>query len=462
LGYAVNAVEYSVAIPGEVDHALQVHLLRSDGQEDLCFALWTPSTGSMRQSAIINELILPESGDHAVHGNVSFNPPYFERAISIAMSKGKGLALLHSHPLRKGWQGMSEDDVNTERAISASTFAATELPLLGLTLSSDAKWSGRFWERVAPRTYERRWCRNVRVAGKKFDVTFNPLIARAASATDQQLRTVSSWGPSVQADLARLRFGIVGAGSVGGFIAEALARMGATSVTAIDFDIVKKHNLDRLCYATKSDFGHKKVVVLGERLASISTADSFEFQPVPHSVAEPEGLAAALDCDILFCCVDRPWGRHILNQIAFSHLIPVIDGGISIRVGKDLTMKAADWRSHIAAVGRKCLCCIGQYSTGMVQSEREGLLDDQNYISGLPDGHPYKASENVFAFSMACASDMMLQFLAHFVAPLGYSDMGARVSHFVGGRDDEPDFGGCLPTCGFHAAMGDGDNVVIC
>jgi molybdopterin-synthase adenylyltransferase len=458
----VSAAEYSVVMPGEVDSALQNHLTRADGQEDICFALWSPSTGKSRKTAIIREVLLPGRGDRDVHGNVSFNAPYFQRAIAEAMQKGLGISLLHSHPLGRGWQGMSPDDVDTERAIAAPTFGATELPLLGMTLSGDGKWSARFWNKIAPREYERSWCRSVRVIGENLGVGFNPALARTVLATDQQIRTVSSWGPDVQADFARMKFCIIGAGSVGGFIAEALARMGACFITVIDFDKVETHNLDRLCYANKGDVGNFKVDVLAQYLRQVATSDGFEAVPIIKSLADPEAMMMALDCDVTFSCVDRPWGRHILNQMAFSHLIPVIDGGISIRVGKNQSMKAADWRSHIAAPGRKCLCCLGQYNTGMVQSEREGLLDDQKYINGLPDGHPYKSRENVFAFSMACASDMMLQFLSYFVNPVGYSNMGARVTHFVGGRQDQPDFDGCLPNCLFASALGNGDQTHIC
>jgi molybdopterin-synthase adenylyltransferase len=458
----VITAEYSVVMPGEVDSALQNQLTRADGQEDICFALWSPSTGKSRKTAIIREVLLPGRGDRDVHGNVSFNAPYFQRAIAEAMQKGLGISLLHSHPLGRGWQGMSPDDVDTERAIAAPTFGATELPLLGMTLSGDGKWSARFWNKIAPREYERSWCRSVRVIGENLGVGFNPALARTVLATDQQIRTVSSWGPDVQADFARMKFCIIGAGSVGGFIAEALARMGACFITVIDFDKVETHNLDRLCYANKGDVGNFKVDVLAQYLRQVATSDGFEAVPIIKSLADPEAMMMALDCDVTFSCIDRPWGRHILNQMAFSHLIPVIDGGISIRVGKNQSMKAADWRSHIAAPGRKCLCCLGQYNTGMVQSEREGLLEDQKYINGLPDGHPYKSRENVFAFSMACASDMMLQFLSYFVNPVGYSNMGARVTHFVGGRQDQPDFDGCLPNCLFASALGNGDQTHIC
>lgn len=457
----MSAVEYSVVLPGEVDRALQEHLTRLDGQEDICFALWSPSTGRRRKTAIVLEALLPCDGDRNVHGNVSFNPQFLERAISEAMRKGLGVALLHSHPLGRGWQGMSDDDIATEKAIAASVFGATELPLLGMTLSGDGKWSGRHWNKVAPRVYEHDWCRTVRIVGDRFSIEFNPALAPLIKATDQQVRTVSSWGPLVQADLSRVRFCVVGAGSVGGFIAETLARMGAGHIVLIDFDEVKAHNLDRLCYANRGDIGEKKVEVLDRYLRLVATSDDFESIPIPKSVADQDGMNAALGSDVIFSCVDRPWGRHIQNQIAYSHLIPVIDGGISIRVGKDLTMKAADWRSHIAIPGRKCLSCLGQYNTGMVQSEREGLLDDPKYIEGLPDGHPYKSRENVFAFSMACASEMMLQFLAFFVSPVGYANMGARVTHFVGGIHDKPDFGGCELVCQFAQATGNGDRTFI-
>jgi molybdopterin-synthase adenylyltransferase len=458
----MNAVEYSVVMTGEVDDTLQSHLTRADEQEDLCFALWSPSTGKNRKTAIIREVLLPGDGERDVHGNVSFNASYFQRVLAKAMQKGMGVSLLHSHPHGRGWQGMSPDDVETERAIAPPTFGATELPLLGMTLSGDGKWCARFWNKVAAREYERSWCHSVRVIGENLGVGFNPSLAKILGCTDQQVRTVSSWGPVVQADFARMKFCIVGAGSVGGFIAEALARMGASFIYLIDFDKVEIHNLDRLCYATKNDVGKFKVEVLAQYLNQVATSDEFIAVPIIKSVANPEAMLAALDCDAAFSCVDRPWGRHILNQLAYSHLIPVIDGGISIRVGKNHAMKAADWRSHIAAPGRKCLCCLGQYNTGMVQSEREGLLDDQQYINGLPDGHPYKSRENVFAFSMACASDMILQFLAYFVNPVGYSNMGARVTHFVGGRQDMPDFDQCLPNCLFTDNLGKGDKTVIC
>ena len=458
----MKVARYSVAMHGQLDSILKKHLLRSDGQEDICFALWSQSTGEVRTTAIIRKIILPEEGDRNVHGNASFLPKYLERVLAEAVTYKMGICLLHSHPSGTGWQRMSEDDIATELYLSRIAFGATSSPLLGMTLSGNNKWSARVWTKSDQKKQFPTWCGSVRVVGDKFDVGFNDDIFPVPVATGEQLRTVSSWGNEVQQHFARLKFVIVGAGSVGGFIAEGLARMGAKSISVVDFDKIEKHNLDRLCYADRSDVGKPKVEVLCKYLNRIATASDFQATPINSSLAHEEGLAATLDGDIAFSCVDRPLGRHILNQIAYAHLIPVIDGGISIRVGPGGTMKSADWRSHIATVGRPCLCCIGQYDTGSVQSEREGLLDDPSYIKGLPSGHPYKASENVFVFSMACATDMLLQFFAYFVCPVGFSNMGMKISHFVGGINDPARFSDCESDCYFLMSTGEGDKAVNC
>src|SRR5690348_5418922 len=99
-------MRFSAAWPTSVHNTALGHLLRRDGQEDLCFGLWYPSQGTERTSALIDEMILPQPGERRVHGNASFEPSYIERVVSLAMKRGAGIAFLHSH-LGPGWQGMS-------------------------------------------------------------------------------------------------------------------------------------------------------------------------------------------------------------------------------------------------------------------------------------------------------------------------------------------------------------------
>jgi hypothetical protein len=288
-------------------------------------------------------------------------------------------------------------------------------------------------------------------------VTYQDGLAPPPLANKEQIRTVSAWGADSQQDLVRLRVGLIGDGSVGGLIADNLARTGFEDLMVIDYDHIEQHNLDRLTYATRTDIGQLKVDVQARHLVARATADPFRVENIAAAVYEDDGLRAALDCDVLFACVDRPWGRYVLNLIAYAHLIPVIDGGISVRTNRLGKMAAADWRAHTATVGRPCLQCLGQYDPGLVQTEREGRLDDPTYIVGLPKDHPLKSRENVFAFSMACASMQMLQMLALTVAPLDQPNPGAQIYHFVGNITEPAAYGSCHPECQFPAVTALGD-----
>ena len=449
---------YSVALPSALYKEALAHLIRADGQEDLCFALWYPSQGATRTTALLSRLILPEDGERRVHGNASFLPHYFERAVSEAAQAKAGLAFLHSHP-GPGWQGMSDDDIKAERNNAGAAKGATGLPLVGLTLGTDGAWSARFWGKTAPRTYKRRWCSNVRVVGEKFSVTYAEELMPRPRLKEELRRTVSSWGEDVQADLARLRIGVVGAGSVGSIIGEALARTGIKHIKLIDFDTVEFVNLDRLLHATKFDalMYRSKVRSLASGLRRSATADGFIVDEIERSVGEEEGFREALDCDVLFSCVDRPWGRSVLNFIAYAHLIPVIDGGIHIKVTKRGTLKSADWKAHIASPERRCLECLGQYDPSLVAADQEGYFDNPHYIAGLPDDHPIKRNENVFAFSLSAASFEMMQMLMMIIGPFGVANAGQQMYHFVPGIFDKPKFELCDENCLYPDMLAKGD-----
>jgi hypothetical protein len=454
----MSRATHSAALTRSADKNLREHLLRRDGQEDICFALWFPSRGRSRITAIIHKVLLPLPDERNVHGNVSFNPTFLERALMEATACGAGVALLHSHPGGRRWQGMSPDDINTEKGIAASVYGATNLPLVGMTLAGDGAWSSRFWQRTAPRTYERFDCATVRVVSEELRVSFYDQLAPPPNPNAQQIRTVAAWGEPAQVDLARLRVGVIGAGSVGGMIGEALARIGFEDVMLIDFDHVEEHNLDRLLYATRADIGRLKVEVMAEHLSARATASTWRVEPIVGAVYENDGFRAALDCDVLFSCVDRPWGRYVLNLIAYAHLIPVFDGGISVRMNRLGKIAAADWKAITVAPGRQCLQCAGQYDPGLVQMEREGFLDDPAYIEGLPKGHPLKARENVFAFSMGCGNLQLLQMLAMVLSPLDQPNAGTQLYHFVGNTMENPTFGKCHPECQFPGLVATGDN----
>jgi ThiF family len=452
-------VKYSVAMSGSIDEQARGHLLQHPHDEDLCFGLWYPSRGHIRQTAILAELILPTGiTERRVHGNVEFLPAYFERALGLAIERNAGLAFMHSH-LGPGWQNMSRPDIRAEQANAGAVLAATGRPFVGLTVGTDGAWSARFWERTAPKTYERRWCESVRVAGDALRVTFADHLRPPPALRIELTRTVSAWGERKQADLARLHVGVIGLGSVGSVVVEALARTGIQELTLIDFDSVERVNLDRVLHARRLDvlLGRAKVRVAANAASHSATAAEFLVHPIEASVCEEVGYRAALDCDVLFSCVDRPWPRSVLDFIAYAHEVPVIDAGILVSVTPRRTMRGADWKAHIVGPGRRCLECRRQYDPSLVAAERSGLLDDPHYIESLPEDHPARRNENVFAFGLSAASFALLQMLSMTIAPADYPDPGALAYHFVPGTLDR-DHDTCRATCFTPRFLARGDS----
>ncbi len=450
---------YSVVMTDETHRRLCDHLMRVDGQEDLCFATYVPSSGNKRFSGILSSLILPEENERNVHGNVGFTSQYFERVLSVAAGKGEGIAFLHSHPW-PGWQSMSHDDRIAESRIAPAVMAMTGLPLLGLTVGDDGTWSARFWQRdpAAKRKYDRYWCENVRIVGKGLTIDFNDNLLPAKMDHALQMRTIAAWGEATQKDLARLSIGIVGLGSVGSIVAETLARMGISYFTLIDFDTVEEKNIDRT-NVFKSDIGRAKVEAIRDAIQRSASSPAVQVLTLDASVCEEEGFREALNCDVLFSCVDRPWPRQVLNLIAYAHLIPVIDGGILVRTNKDNTrMIGADWKSQTIGFKRPCLECLGQYKTANAALEKQGFLDDPSYLSGISDRNLLDVHENVFAFSSSLASMEVLQMLSLFVSPSGISDVGQQTYHFVLGKMDVDADKACNLNCFFKTVIGRGDN----
>jgi len=426
---------FSAAIDEALHQQLAKHLLREDGHEDLTFAVYYPSKGATRYTAILHAPIWPEPGERHVHGNASFEANYFERAARTARAAGGGLAFMHSHPF-PGWQGMSRDDYRAEAGHAAAAQAITGIPLVGLTLGIDGAWSARTWTRVRPKTYEPTWADNVRVVGKALSVTWNPDSVAPYLIGDEINRTVSFWGDKAQADLGRLNIGIIGLGSVGSIVAESLARTGIRHLTLIDFDKIEPHNLDRTAGANKEDATRRrpKVEVAERNTKASATAQGFRATSKEASITQSrEGYLTALDCDVLFSCVDRPWPRRILNHIAYAHLIPVIDGGIIVRHSPAGRFKNANWGVRTSGPGRACLECTGAYDAGVVSTEQQGLLDNPSYMASLPQDSPLRRRENVHAVSMAVASFEIMQLVALVAGLVKMHDVGEqRYSYYPG------------------------------
>ena len=449
---------FEVAMTAEANDQARSHLLQhyelGEDQEDLCFALWRPSTGRSRRTGLIYRIILPRAEERSLHGNTSFEPAYLSRAIALARQEKAGLACMHSHP-GCGWQGMSGPDVEAERDVVAYPAGATGLPLIGLTIGADGYWSARFWEKGGD-GMARQPCDKVRVIGPTASqFYFDDRLVPPAPRREFLRRTIDSWGEAAQLDIARLRIGIVGLGSVGCIVAESMARIGVADLTLIDPDHVEAHNLDRLLYASEKDIGKRKVDLAKRAVSSHATAKNVRVTALPLSIRDRIAYKAAIDCDILFSCVDRrPIGRDVLNYIAYAHMIPVIDGGVSIETLND-HLHSAHWRAHLVGPQLQCMRCLGQYNSSDVSMELDGSLDNPSYIENLPP-EEQPNNRNVFPFGLSVAAMEVNLMLRHLLAQAWWPVVQQQDYQYVKGEICITE-GKCYGSCEFprRVAMGD-------
>jgi len=442
-----EGLELSVALTAALDGVLVAHVAKGPDQEDLCFGYWRPSEGANRFTAVLFKLNLPREGERVLQGNVAFTSNYLARVLDECPA-GSGIALIHSH-LGPGWQDMSDDDIVAERERLAGVVASrTRLPVLGMTWGTDGTWSARFWLRTGRRQYERLDARTVRVAGRRLRMSYHPRLAPAPRVGGSQEATVSVWGEAAQHDLARLRVGVVGLGSVGSIVAEALARAGVQHLTLIDADKIELRNLDRTLGAGPDDVRRYKVEVAERQARLAHTAAVFAVDALPERVQDPRALAATLNCDVIVCCVDRPWPRHVLNVISNAHLIPMIDGGILAVVDDKTRLVHVDWRIHTVGPERACVYCLDAVRRSDAALDREGKLDDPDYIAGLSaDDRARFSRRNVFAFSLSVASHEVLQLVGLVTGMARIGGTGPQHYHAYPGRMDVEQSKACERDC---------------
>ena len=125
---------------------------------------------------------------------------------------------------------------------------------------------------------------------------------------------------------------VVGAGGLGGFVCNGLARFGIGRMTVIDGDVFTESNLNRQLFARPDTMGKSKAQSAKEELARINGAVSVTAVPVMLEKANARQLLSGHDLAI--DCLDNPRARMLLENSCEALGLPFVHGAVSGEAGQ--------------------------------------------------------------------------------------------------------------------------------
>jgi hypothetical protein len=248
---------------------------------------------------------------------------------------------------------------------------------------------------------ERRSVDRMRVVGPTVEFVY-PEPPRGAGATDERFdRQVRLFGAAGQARLKALHVAVVGAGGGGSILIEQLAHLGVGTITAIDFDVVKRHNLSRIMGATAADArrGIKKVEIARRLVRAIDPG--IDLRAVDGDIADADTARLLIDADYLLLATDTATARLVANAVSQTFLVPLIQIGAKVETRKDGTIEQIYTAVRPVLPRRGCLACAGLIDPIALQREVATPEEraNQNYL-----GDPEVIDPSVTTLNAASAA----------------------------------------------------------
>lgn len=139
-----------------------------------------------------------------------------------------------------------------------------------------------------------------------------------------------------QRQLFNCKVAVIGAGGLGGYILEQLARLGVGQIISIDDDVFEENNLNRQLLATPANLGRAKVEVAKDRINEINPAVTLTPIQALFNAANGADMLKGVDCVV--DAVDNVTARLELAEVCRVLKVPLVHGAI------------AGWYGHVATV----------------------------------------------------------------------------------------------------------------
>lgn len=155
---------------------------------------------------------------------------------------------------------------------------------------------------------------------------------KAEIIPDRYQRSIGTVGMTGQLKLLEAKVGIIGAGGLGGFALELLARMGVGRMVVVDGDSFTDSNLNRQLFGLENNLGKPKVKAAVERIAEVNSSVEVETH---HCLGNQQNLPEILNgCDLVLDCLDNLPSRFDLEKVCGELGIIMVHGAIAGFLGQ--------------------------------------------------------------------------------------------------------------------------------
>lgn len=153
-------------------------------------------------------------------------------------------------------------------------------------------------------------------------------------------RNLGTIGEEGQKKLKRASVAIIGAGGLGGYVLESLARVGFGKITIVDHDKFDETNLNRQILSKTKYIGTSKVDAAKRRIAEVNP--DVELVAIEEKLSETNAVKILGDSQIVCDCIDRIPERFIIEKASRKLGIPMIHAAIAGREGQVLVVFPGD------------------------------------------------------------------------------------------------------------------------
>lgn len=322
------ALPVRLAISAHHHQALRLHLFPGDGKEAVAFAICGRARRKDLELLLVHDIV-PVPHDvcrvrtpHRVAWPGVAMEPVLHKAIALGMAVVK----VHSHPTGYEWFSTTDDVAEREMFPSVFGWLDTEAPLASLIMLPD----GRLVGRAVLESGEGEPLHGIRIVGDDFAFLQYGNDQQGDALPEHARRVTQTFGEHTYRLLRHLRVGVVGASGTGSIVIEQLARNCIGELVVVDPDKVEDKNLNRIINSTGSDAtaGVDKTAVQERAIAAMKLGTYV--QAFSRDLLDGEVIEALSTCDVLFGCMDSVDGRHLLNKLASTYVIPLIDIGVRL------------------------------------------------------------------------------------------------------------------------------------